>query len=170
VFGLLSAGTIVGAIALANFDLGLSQNWDLDLDAPRALPHRPPQPPEVCLPLYAVRAAAEDTWHVAEPAISGRRPTNRAAARLRVYAELTKFERALRQAKRVAPEAVRPHLEQARHEVARSRRDATADISFDAWKNFTWGNAMSGYFALSEGGLALGDACGFDLKPLVSPS
>jgi hypothetical protein len=163
VFGFLSIGAIVGAIALANLDFDL----DVDLDAPRELPHRSRQPAEVCLPLWAVRSTAEDTWHVTEPVLYGELPAKPAAARRRVHAALTKFEAALLQAKRVAPRPVRAHLEVARKAAERGRRDAVADVSFATWRDYTSTHATEGYLALSEGGLALGDACGFDLKPAI---
>jgi hypothetical protein len=169
--GLVVAGSVavafVGAAAVGiAIVIHQLSNLDLEFDRlpPRDLPHRPPQPAEVCLPLAAVHLAAAETWRTTQPVLDAgaARPD---VARRRVRTELTTFSRALERAEQVAPRNVRPHLERAHVAVRRGRRDAAAKSSFETWRTQTWSNAFAGYVALLDAGWALGDACKIDLAP-----
>jgi hypothetical protein len=154
---------IVVAVAHGLQDLG-----DITTDQ-RPLPHRPPQPASVCLPLRAVQATANDTWQVTEPVLDGPAPADEVKARNRVRANLDRLSAALVAATKVAPSDVRPYLVDARRAVARGQRDSVMVRSGRQWRNRTFMNAVSGYTSLVDASYALGDACGASIAPSPTP-
>jgi hypothetical protein len=153
------------AIAIAH---GLNDLGNITADQ-RPLPHRPPQPPSVCLPLRAVQITANDTWHVTQPIVDGPNSADELTARRQVRASLDRLSAALVAATKVAPSDVRPYLDDTRRAVARGQHDSVVVGSGPEWRHRTFMNAVSGYTSLVDASYALGDACGASIAPSPTP-
>lgn len=159
---------VVVAIVVA-FAHGLGDFDDITMDQP-SLPHRPPQPASVCLPLRAVQITANDTWQVTEPVLDAPATVDEKTARRRVRASLDRLSAALVAATKVAPSDVRPYLVDTRRAVASGQRDTAMVRSGAEWRNRTFMNAASGYKSLVDASYALGDACGSSIAPSAGPA